>query len=177
MENDRAIRHTIFGRAIAPLNGAGQRDCFAVGAVYSEKRHFPGARPCREYAPIAWRINRSVGKDTAAVICLTWRFLPSVSVNSIHEAGIFLRKRMGGVRGQRLSGSSIGRTCAGIVLNCLSVTPRRSLFRAISSGTPSICTQYVLGSLCTGLLIRFCNLPSLVSSTKPSLSVSSRPAG
>lgn len=177
MENDRAIRHTIVGRAIAPLNGAGQRDCFAVGVVYSEKRHSPGARPCREYTPIAWRINRSVGKDTAAVICLTWRFLPSVSVNSIHEAGIFLRKRMGGMRGQRLSGSSIGLTCAGIVLNCLNGTPRRSLFKLVSSGTPSTCTQYVLGSLCPGLLIRFCNLPSLVSSTRPSLSVSSRPAG
>ena len=65
-------------------------------------RQAPGLRSDTSQGPILLRIRRSVGNPTAAVILLTWRFLPSRMVSSIHEVGMLSLSLMGGVRGQHL---------------------------------------------------------------------------
>ena len=75
----------------------------------------PGARPSIDQGPTAWRISRSVGSPTAAVIRRTCRLRPSVSVSSSQAVGIALRTRIGGSRGHSPAGSGIDRASAGAV--------------------------------------------------------------
>ena len=77
----------------------------------------------------------------AAVIRLTWRFLPSAMRISSHDVGIAARKRIGGSRGQRPAGSAISRTLAGWAVKSESLMPARNLSSTASSGTPSTCAQ------------------------------------
>lgn len=61
-------------------------------------------------------LTGSVGKPTAAVILLICRFFPSLIEISTQLVGIAFRSRIGGVRSQSQSGSSINFTFAGNVL-------------------------------------------------------------
>ncbi|MNR04619.1 hypothetical protein D3C85_1205960 [compost metagenome] len=83
------------------------------------------------------RTSRSVGNPTAAVIRLTWRFLPSRICNSTQVAGMAARKRIGGSRVQSQWGSSMMRAEAGSVRKSPRSTPARSAASAVASGTPS----------------------------------------
>lgn len=124
---------------------------------------------------ILYRNSLRVGWPTAAVIFLTWRFLPSTKVIESQLAGILARNRIGGIL---LSGTGGGmiRHFAGRVIFFSISTPALILASASASGTPSTCAKYSR-SWSFSLRRIWVNFLSFVSNRSPSESKSSLPTG
>src|SRR5699024_2769158 len=107
-----------------------------LGAGTEISCHSPGANCCKCHWPILKRIKRRVGWPTAAVMRLTWRFLPSLIVSFNQVVGMFFRSRIGGWRSHNQGGTAT-LTFAGRVMPSFSVTPVANNCSAFASGRPS----------------------------------------
>ena len=79
----------------------------AARSAAESSRHFPAERSPSAKFPMRTRSRRRVGWPAAAVIRRTWRFLPSTSSRASQASGTFLRKRMGGSRGETAGAGSV----------------------------------------------------------------------
>ncbi len=102
------------------------------------------------HGPTAYRMRRSVGNPTAAVIRRTCRFLPSTSVSSSQDVGIALRNRIGRIARPKARGAAIACTFAGAVTKSREIDARLECAQLFGSGHPLDLRPIDLGELAAG---------------------------
>ena len=154
--------------ARSPANQPSGSDCSSAQCMIARlwSSTVPSGSTSTGTVPLAEAASSSGGFAASAT---------SRSSSSSQLVGMLARWRMGGSRGGR-PGSSSARALAGRVRWPWISTPSRRRCRAPSPQRPSTCAQYRRQWPQRGSVSRCCRRPLAVSSSKPSLSASSRPA-